>query len=350
MGHSYTLAELAERVGAELRGDAEHRISGVSTLRNAGPQHASFLTNRRYAKELAATRAGVVILAAADAEACPSHLLITDNPHAAFARVATLFAPEERWPAGVHPTAVIDAEARIAPDASVGAHCAIAEGAVIEAGARIGPGCVVGRGAYIGAQSTLIARVTVGPQVRIGKRVVLHPGVVVGADGFGFAQDQGAWIKVPQLGSVVIEDDVDVGANTTIDRGALEDTVIEQGVKIDNLVQVAHNCRIGEHTVIAGCTGIAGSTRIGRRCAIGGAVGLGGHLSVPDDVMLTGMTMVTKSLPGPGVYSSGLPAESNAQWHRTVAHVRQLPNLLRRVKALEAALKQQSAKLDDNNG
>ncbi|QKT02435.1 UDP-3-O-(3-hydroxymyristoyl)glucosamine N-acyltransferase [Ectothiorhodospiraceae bacterium 2226] len=350
MKATYTLAELAQHAGVELRGAADVAITGVGTLSGAGPSQITFLTNRRYAAQLPATRAGAVVLTPLDAASCPTNALLSDNPHATYARIASLFAEVAHWSPGIHPTAVIAPDARIDPSASIAAHCTVESEAVVEAGVRLGPSCVIGRRAHIGDHSHLVAQVTVSEGCALGARVLLHPGVVIGADGFGLANDNGVWIKVPQLGTVRIGNDVEIGANTTVDRGAIDDTVIEDGVKIDNLVQVAHNCRIGAHTVIAGCAGIAGSTLIGRHCAVGGGAGIGGHLSIPDGVTLTGMAMVTKSPREAGVYSSGLPAEPNAQWHRTVAHIRQLPSLLRRVKALEAALQNKPADDPADNG
>ena len=331
---AWSLGTLAERVGGQLHGDAGRSIEGVASLEAAGPRDLSFATDRAV-PALAATAAGAVLVGEGGASECPVDAVEVANPHAAFARVAVLFDPAPRPAAGIHPTAVVDADARVAEDAAVGPHSVVEAGAIIEAGATLGPGCHVGSRSRVGSGSHLVARVTVLHGVTIGERVILHPGVVVGSDGFGLARDGEAWIKVPQLGGVVIGDDVEIGANTTVDRGALEDTVIEQGAKLDNQIQVAHNVRIGAHTAIAGCVGIAGSTRIGRHCALGGGVGVAGHLSIADGVTVTGMSLVSRSIREAGVYSSGMPAEPNDQWNRHSARFRQLDDMARRLRALE---------------
>jgi UDP-3-O-[3-hydroxymyristoyl] glucosamine N-acyltransferase len=262
---------------------------------------------------------------------------VAPNPYATYARIATLLHPAPGFAAGCHPSAVVEAGAAVEPTAWIGAQAFVAAGATIGPRAFIGPGSVVLSGATIGADSRLVARVTVCEGVRLGRRCVVQPGAVIGADGFGFAPDDGAYITVPQVGSVTIGDDVDVGANTTIDRGALGDTVIAEGVKIDNLVQVGHNVRIGAHTVVAACTGISGSTVIGRRCMLGGMVGVVGHLEICDDVAITGRTMVSSSIHRPGVYSSGLPADEAPRFRRNVARFQKLDELARRVRRLEGA-------------
>jgi UDP-3-O-[3-hydroxymyristoyl] glucosamine N-acyltransferase len=330
-----TLGELAVRFGLELAGNPDEVVGSVATLQSAAPGSVSFLANPRYRRHLADTRASAVVLDAASADACPVAALIAANPYAAFARIAQVLHPRPPTTPGVHPSAVVDPAARVAPDAAVGPQ------AVIEAGVEIGPRAVIGagsivmQGARIGADSQLVARVTVYPGVSIGERCVLHAGAVIGADGFGFAPDRDGYVKVPQIGSVRIGNDVEIGANTTVDRGAIEDTVLEDGVKLDNLVQVGHNVRIGEHTVVAGCAGISGSTTIGKRCMIGGAAGTVGHIELGDDVLITGLTMVTRSLKEPGIYSSGLPAVPAAEWRKTVARLHRLQRLEKRVAALE---------------
>jgi UDP-3-O-[3-hydroxymyristoyl] glucosamine N-acyltransferase len=272
-----SLGELAIRHGLELRGDPEQRVARVGTLQHAGPDAVSFLANPRYRKHLATTRAGAVVLEAAQAAECAAAVLISPNPYAAYARIAADLHPEPGFAPGIQAGAHVDPAAEVAADAHVAPGAVVAAGARVGAGAYIGPNCVVGAGARVGAGSRLVANVTVCHGVRLGARVLLHPGAVIGADGFGLAREPEGWIKVPQLGSVTIGDDVEIGANTTVDRGAIDDTVIEDGVKLDNQIQVAHNVRIGAHTVIAGCTGISGSTTIGRNCMIAGAVGIGGH-------------------------------------------------------------------------
>lgn len=330
-----TLGELAVRHGLELRGDPDLRVTRVGTLQQAGPDALSFLANPAYRKHLAATRAGAVVLEAKYADECTTAALLSPNPYAAYARIAAELHPAPVFAPGVKAGAMVDPGARVAPDACVAAGAVVESGAVIGSGAWIGPNCVVGADAVIGEASRLVASVTVCAGVRLGARVLLHPGVVIGADGFGLAREPEGWIKVPQVGSVVLGDDVEVGANTTIDRGAIEDTVIENGVKLDNQVQVAHNVHIGAHTVVAGCAGISGSTRIGRNCMIAGAVGIAGHLEIADGVVVTGLTMVSHSIRKAGVYSGALPADDAPQWRRNAARFRQLDALAKRVKRLE---------------
>jgi UDP-3-O-[3-hydroxymyristoyl] glucosamine N-acyltransferase len=335
---SWTLGQLAVRFGCSLRGDPDLRVERVATLAQATPGTITFLANPRYRAQLATTRATAVILAAEHAEQCPAAALIAADPYATYARVAALLHPAQAHPPGVHPRAVVAADATIAPGASIGACVVIESGARVGEHARVGPGCVVGARAEIGSSSELVASVVVCHDVRIGSRVLVHPGTVIGADGFGFAREPEGWLKVPQLGSVVIGDDVEIGALTTIDRGAIEDTVVEEGVKLDNNIQVAHNVRIGAHTIIAACVGISGSTVIGKRCMIAGAVGFVGHLQIADDVVITGQTMVNRSIDKPGVYSSALPMDEAVRWRRNSARFRHLDELARRVQALEATL------------
>lgn len=335
----WTLGELAEAVSAKVQGDPDVRISEVATLGNAGPQQISFLANNKYRKFLQSTKAGAVILDSVMAENFTGNALVVDDPYVTYARLAGLLYPQHTERTGRHPSAVIEPRAVVDPDAFVAANAFIGADVTVAAGAEIGPGCVLMAGVSVGKNSRLVANVTLGERVQVGANVVIHPGAVIGADGFGIAHDGAQWIKVPQVGSVEIGDNVEIGANTTIDRGAIDNTVIERGVKLDNQIQIAHNCIIGEHTVIAGCVGIAGSTRIGRHCAIGGGTGIGGHLQIADGVQLTGMSMVTKSISKAGVYSSGIPVEPNQQWHRNVVRYRQMDKLVERVKTLEAKFK-----------
>jgi len=277
------------------------------------------------------------VLDAASAAECPVAALVAGNPYATYARIAQLLHPAAPVAGGRHPSAVVEAGAQVDASAYVGALAHVAAGATIGARAFVGPGSLVLAGARVGADTRLVARVTLCEGVRIGERCLLHPGCVIGADGFGQAPDAGAYVKVPQLGSVVLGADVEVGANTTIDRGAIGDTVIGDGVKIDNQVQIGHNVRVGEHTVIAGCAGISGSTVIGRRCMIGGMVGIAGHLEVCDDAAFTGRTMVSSSIRQPGVYSSALHADEARRFRRNAARFQQLDELARRVRKLEGA-------------
>ncbi len=330
-----TLGELAMRFALDLRGDAAHIVNGVATLANAGPDQLGFLANSRYRSQLDSTRAGAIVLRADDADAWRGACLIAADPYVAFARIAALF---ERLPAmtpGVHASALVAASAEIGPGASIGAFCVIDENAVIDAGAQIGPHCVIGQGCTVGAQSRLVARVTLVQDVTLGARVLVHPGAVLGADGFGLAFARDHWIKVPQLGGVRIGDDCEIGANTTIDRGALGDTVLEEDVRLDNQIQIAHNVTIGAHTAIAGCAAVAGSASIGRYCLIGGSAGILGHLSIADRVTVTAMSLVTHSIREPGEYSSGTPIQPNRLWRRNAARFKHLDEIARRVGAFE---------------
>lgn len=334
---SFTLAELAERFGLALQGAGSVSISGVATLERAGAGQISFLSNSAYRRHLPGTGAGAVILRAGDAADCPVPCLVARDPYVAFAKIAALFEPESVRTPGVHPSAVIDASASIAPDASIGPLVSIGAGSVVEAGAIIGAGCMIGEHCVVGAGSELVARVTLVTRVVLGQRVRIHPGAVLGADGFGLAMDAGRWIKVPQLGGVRIGDDCEIGANTTIDRGAIEDTELEEDVRLDNQIQIGHNCRIGAHTAMAGCTAVAGSTRIGRYCLIGGGVGVVGHIQIADRVLVTAMSLVTHSLTEPGEYSSGTPIQPSRQWRRNAARFKHLDELARKIAPLPQA-------------
>lgn len=336
---SWTLAQIAQHVNGQVVGDPDYLIRGVGTLTHAGPEHISFLANNKYKKFLTATRAGAVIVAAGSEANANTNFIVVDDAYVAYAKAATLMYPIARADVGVHPSSWIHPDARIEDNVSIAAHVTVEQGAVIAEGVSIGAGSVVEAQVTVGRDSVIKANVTLCREVQIGERVIIHPGVVIGADGFGIANDRGHWIKVPQLGRVVIGDDVEIGANTTIDRGAIDDTVIGRGVKLDNQIQIGHNVIIGEHTVIAGCVGIAGSTRIGRHCAIGGGTGITGHIEITDGVQLTGMSMVTKSITESGVYSSGIPIEPAKQWHKNVIRYRQMDKLFERVTSLEKRLK-----------
>ena len=332
---SYRVVELAQRFGLTLRGAGDARISGVATLVGARPDQIAFLANPRYAADLASTRAGAVVLAAAHTTQCPAPALIAADPYAAYAKIAALFEGTPAPQAGVHPSAVIEPGTHVAAGASVGPFCTIASGAVIKGGAVLGPHCVIGPDCTVGAQSRLVARVTLVTRVTLGKRVLIHPGAVLGADGFGIARDGDHWIKVPQLGGLRVGDDCEIGANTTIDRGALDDTVLEEDVRLDNQIQIAHNVVIGAHSALAGCSAVAGSARIGRDCLIGGGAGVLGHLEIADRVTITAMSLVTHSIREPGTYSSGAPIEENRKWRRNAARIRHLDEMARRIAALE---------------
>lgn len=332
---AYRIEELADRFDLDLRGASDLAIRGVASLANAEPHQLAFLANPRYISALAGTRAGVVVLRAEHVDACEVPALIADDPYVAYAKIAALFEHVSAAPIGIHASAVVEPGARIAAGASVGAFCTIAADAVIEDGAVIGPHCVIGEACMVGTQSRLGARVTLVARVRLGNRVLIHPGAVLGADGFGIANDAGTWVKVPQLGGVRVGNDCEIGANTTIDRGALEDTVLEEDVRLDNQIQIAHNVFIGAHTAMAGCSAVAGSARIGRHCLIGGGAGVLGHLTIADRVTITAMSLVTHSIPAAGTYSSGVPLEENLRWRRNAVRIRHLDELARRVAALE---------------
>jgi UDP-3-O-[3-hydroxymyristoyl] glucosamine N-acyltransferase len=320
----FSLGELAVRFGLTLRGEPGLKVWNVATLSHAQAGGLSFLANSRYRRQLQSTRATAVIVSAEDEPHCPAAALIHPNPYLLYARIAALLHPEAHPAPGVHPSAVVGNKAHIAPSASIGPLAVVEDDAQIGERVSIGPGCIVQHGARIGADSVLVARVNLYPGVTLGERCILHAGAVVGADGFGFAPNAGSWVKVPQVGSVRIGDDVEIGANTTIDRGAIDDTVVESGVKLDNQIQVGHNVVIGAHTAIAACTGISGSTVIGQRCMIGGMVGFAGHLTIADDVVVTGCSLVSASIKKPGSYSSGMPTVETRLWRRMVAHLRRL--------------------------
>lgn len=334
----YSLGELARQLDLTLVGDPDVRVSRIATLADAGPGDLCFYADKKYRTDLGLTRAGAVILGPEDKSLSPVPILIGDNPYLAYARAGWLLHPPPTMSVGRHPSAVVAPGVQVDPSAWIGPGCVVEEGVEIGPRAFIGPGSVIGAHCSIGQEARLVARVTLCPGVRIGRRALLQPGCVIGRDGFGFARDGRRWFRMPQLGGVVIGDDVEIGANSCVDRGALTDTLIEAGAKIDNLIQIGHNCHIGENTAMAACSGISGSTHIGRDCTIGGAVGMAGHLKIGDNVHFTGMAMVTRSFPEPGVYSSGIPAMSNADWRRNAARFRHLDELTRRVKDLEAQL------------
>ena len=345
MRQSYTLADIAERFSLRLSGGSEGDVSqrlvhGVATLAAANSSQLSFFSNTAYRNQLQQTQAAAVILKAEASADCPVPCLVSENPYLDYARITSLFAAQGAVDVGVHATAVIDPSACIAPTASIGAHCVVAADAVIGEHVVLGAGCSVGSASVVGDRSFLHARVTIYHGVKIGTDAVIHSGAVIGADGFGFAPDfskdgTGGWQKIHQLGGVVIGDRVEIGANTCIDRGALDNTVIEDGVIIDNLVQIAHNVKIGKYTAIAACTGIAGSTEIGQHCTIAGAVGIVGHLRIADRVHITAKSLVTGSISEPGSYSSGTALTQTSAWRKSAVRFLQLESIFQRVRALE---------------
>lgn len=322
-----------------LRGDPGRMVFRLATLSSAGPEDLSFFSDSRYAEQARGSRAGAVIAREADASMLPPDcaLLVCDDPYRGFAALsrevaARLYPPELP---GIHVTAVVDPEARIGDSVSIGPRAVIGPGASIGAGAVIGAGVVLGARVTVGASTRIYPGTVFYDGCTIGARCIVHSGAVIGADGFGFAAAGGAWEKIPQLGSVVIGDDVEIGANTTIDRGALDDTVIGDGCKLDNQIQIAHNVRIGEGCALAGCVGVAGSAVIGRRCRIGGGAGILGHIEICDDVTVSAMTFVTRSIRQPGFYTGVFPLMENAEWERAAAVVRRLPELRARLRRLE---------------
>lgn len=333
---SYTLLEIAEHVGGELLGDPEYSIDSLGALDHARAEQLSFLSNPKYADLLSNSEAGAVLIRERSDASKVRNAIVVKNPYLAFAQVTSLFVHEVKgWDADIHPTAVVHpsvvlgANVVVGPNVSIGANACIGDNVRIEAGSFIGEAVLVGDG------SQLAANVSVYHAVSIGARCILHSGAVIGADGFGFAPNQGKWEKIHQLGAVVIGDDVEVGANTTIDRGAIENTIIGNGVKIDNLVQIAHNVVIGDNTAIAGCVGIAGSTIIGRSCTVAGGVGFAGHLTLADNVHITAMSLVTRSINEPGSYSSGTALDSTPKWRRSAARLRRIDAMATQISKLE---------------
>ena len=329
------LGQLAEFLGATLRGDPEKEITGLATLQEAGPAQLSFLANPQYRKYLAGSQAAALLLKAADAEGFSGNTLVVPDSYAAYARISHLFDPKPKAAAGIHPTAVIAADAVVDPAASIGAFAVIESGVRIAAGTTVGAHCFIGARSVIDEGGWLAPRVTLYHDVRVGKRVVIQSGAVLGGEGFGFANEKGIWQKIAQIGGVLIGDDVEIGVNTAIDRGALADTIIGNGVKLDNQIQIAHNVQIGDHTAMAACVGISGSTKIGKHCMRAGGVGLVGHIDICDNVFITGMTMVTHSITEPGAYSSGTAMQPAAEWRKSAARIRQLDDIARRLRQLE---------------
>ncbi len=332
------LSELSALLGVPLRGDGEVLVSHIAQLTQADERGLAFLGDPKYRRHLATTGAAAVILSEADAALAQTPVLLSDNPYLTFTQAARILHPEPPVVGGIHPSAVIDPDARIDPTAWIGPLAILESGVVVGPRVFIGPGCILGAGVEVGEDSRLVARVTLCAGTRVGRRALLHPGAVIGRDGFGFARDGERWIRMPQIGRAVLGDDVEIGANSTVDRGAIGDTLVGHGVKLDNHIQIGHNVEIGDNTAMAANTGISGSTRIGRNCTIAGAVGMAGHLEIGDNVHFTGMAMVTRSFLEPGSYSSGIPAMPSTDWRRNVARFRHLDDLTRRLKQLEACI------------
>ncbi|MBM6551673.1 UDP-3-O-(3-hydroxymyristoyl)glucosamine N-acyltransferase [Marinomonas ostreistagni] len=336
----YSLSEIAAYVGGELLGDPDYEVASLGALDHATSNQLSFLSNPKYAGTLTASEAGAVLLRNKDDADKVRNAILVRNPYYAFAQVTQLFvAAKIDWAERVHASAVVHETAELADDVVLGPNVVIGAHTRIAEGCRIESGSVVGEGVEIAQGSSLAANVTLYRGVKIGQRCIIHSGAVIGADGFGFAPNNGAWQKIHQLGSVVIGDDVEVGANTTIDCGAIDNTVIGNGVKIDNLVQIAHNVVIGDNSAIAGCVGIAGSTTIGQSCTIAGGAGLAGHLVIGDQVHITAMSLVTRSIKQPGSYSSGTALDSTANWRKSAARLRRIEHMADQISKLEKQVK-----------
>lgn len=342
---STRLGDLVERLGGRLIGDADKQVVGIAPLSDADASHITFLSNPKFRKQAAQTQAAALILSQADDDVVgPDYAgtrIVTPNPYAYFARAAQLFAALHAHAAsqGIHPTAAVDPQASVAASASIGPQVTIEAGARIGEDCVIGAGCFIGRDAVVGNGTLFHPRVTFLAGCRIGERGILHSGAVIGADGFGFANEGGAWIKIPQTGAVEIGNDVEIGANTTVDRGALADTVIEDGVKLDNQIQIGHNCRIGAHTAMAGCVGVAGSAIIGKHCTFGGAAMVLGHLTIVDNVHISSGSMVSRSIHEPGQYTGFYPLARNAEWEKSAVIVRNLSSMREKIRELEKHIK-----------
>ncbi len=332
---AYTLAQIVRQFGGELIGDSRIRIHQVAALESATAGNISFLVQTRYIAQLKNTAASAVILGLESRDATALPRILCKNPHAYYAAVAGLLNPHAQERPGIHKTAVVDKSARVAKSAHIGACAVVEKSARIGADCVIGAGCFVGAGSSIGTATRLYANVTIYQDCRLGERCIVHAGAVIGADGFGIAKDGAGWRKIPQIGGVTIGDDVEIGANTTIDRGALDDTLIGNGVKLDNQIQIAHNVSIGDNTAIAACVGIAGSAKIGRNCALGGASMIYGHITIADSVSVSAGTLIMKSLEEPGTYTGVFPFSSHQRWLKNATHLRQLDELVKRVRVLE---------------
>ena len=330
-----SLAELSKLIGANVHGDPGISISGIATLELATKNDLSFFSNRKYHQYLANTQAAIVILQADDIEQCPTNAIVTDDPYLAYAKIATYLTEKVPQKSHIASSAVIADDVKIGDNIIIGANVVIHSGVKIANNVTIQAGCVISERVTIADGSFLYPNVSIYPNVAIGQHVIIHSGAVLGSDGFGIANEQGQWIKVPQLGSLIVGNHVEIGANTTIDRGAIEDTIIEDGVKLDNLIQIAHNVHIGENTVMAGCVGVAGSASIGKNCAIGGGAGILGHLNITDNVHITATSLVTKSISKSGIYSSGTPLEESQKWHKNFVRFKQLDCMARRLTQLE---------------
>jgi len=332
---SYTLGEIAELLDLKLVGDDQCEIRGLGTLLHASPGQLSFLSNPAYINQLSSTRASAVIVEDRFADACPQSALVSANPYVSFAQASALFDRTPESAAGIHASACVHASAQLDDSVSVGPHAVIEADVCVGANSVIGANSYLGRGATLGANCQLYNNVTLYHGVIVGNDAIIHTAAVIGADGFGFAFDGKKSVKIHQLGTVIVGDDVEIGAGTTIDRGAIDDTIIEQGVKIDNQVQIGHNCHIGEHSVICGCTAIAGSVKLGKYCVMGGASGAVGHITIADKVQVSAMSLVSQSIKEAGIYSSGTGHMKTKDWKRNIVRFAQLDSIAKRLKELE---------------
>ena len=332
---STSLGELAVQFGIELVGDPTATVSRVATLANADSESLSFFANKAYREQLRRTNAAAVLVRPDDAKDCPVNALLADDPYLAYARIADVLCPFPDPSPGIHASAIVAETANVAGSAEISAHAVIGENSVIGDRVYVGPGVVIGPRCVVGDDSRINANATLVQDVRMGVRCIVHPGAVIGSDGFGNAMSDGGWVKVPQLGGVQIGNDVEIGSNTTIDRGAIDDTIIGNGVRLDNLIQIAHNVVIGEHTAMAAFTGISGSTVIGKRCMFAGRAGVVGHIDICDDVVVGGATMISKDIREPGFYTASFPAEKDKDWKRKVARFRRMDELVKRIEILE---------------
>jgi len=335
MTKQYTLAQISEFLDASLDGDASHCIEKIATLANAKETDIAFLANKKYRAQLDETQAGAVIISEKEAALFSGNKVIVKDAYIAYAKLAQMMDTTPVCANGIHPSAVIDEHAQLGENVSVAANAVISAGVVLGDNVQIGAGCFVGENTKIGQGTKLWANVSVYHDIEIGEHCLFQSGAVIGSDGFGYANEAGKWVKIPQLGRVIIGDRVEIGASTTIDRGALDDTIIHDDVILDNQIQIAHNVEIGQGSAMAACSVIAGSTTVGKYCQIAGLVGFNGHIDICDGVMLTGMTMVTKSITEPGAYSSGMPHTTNKEWRRNMAHFRNLSDFKERIKELE---------------
>jgi UDP-3-O-[3-hydroxymyristoyl] glucosamine N-acyltransferase len=330
-----SLGELATRFGCELIGDPDVEVSGVASLANADSGSLTFLSSAAYLQQLSSTKAAAVILRPEDAAESPVAAILHADPYACYARMAAVLHPPPAFESGIHASVVVDSTATISDSACLAPNVVVGERSVVGENVYVGPGTVIGPDCVVGDDCRIIANATLVRAVRIGKRGIIHPGVVLGSDGFGNAMTPEGWIKVPQVGGLVVGDDVEIGTNTAVDCGAIGDTVIEDDVRIDNMCHIAHNVHIGAHTAIAGMVGIAGSTTIGKRCMFGGMAAAVGHITICDDVVMWGKAIASKDITEPGLYSAMFPAEPAKEWARKVARFRRIDSLIARVKKLE---------------